>query len=704
MKKYRKTILIVGGLIAAIGISFFIYKSVNYKKIAFIKKTGFYFDGITANDPDSIYIYGICPEINDYYKQRIPAYQQYRKTDIYIWEPWRKNTGNISNISNIYIEIHDTIWNKINTIYFKTGNIVLKYNNAYFYNQWFSIRKDKIIIFKSPQKVADNISSTNTLLDGFKAYMGHIIYMNHNIIIKAKHLFYCYLLFLVILSILVTYDYLYKILWCFIRKSHTFFIKHKKIFKKILVFFLGLLFSLLILETSLRIFGHYHKKQNIDKNYTLAKNTKNHIICLGDSFTEGCGASLGHDYPNLLNQLIQQQDSNNYQILNFGQSGKNTTQIKLEFLHYLNEESPKLVILMAGSANYWNKWGLGEKAKFIYEIRTFKLIKLLYNSLINKNNETTSLLDSITNSEAYLMRRTKYSRTLNITSLQNKNTYFKELIQKQDIKLIQNYADSIFIEKETNYEKINELIYFSILTNNVLDFSGLDYTHIPTYYKELITIITQLNNDTINITNDTIKILYNYYLANASNDNELKINYLLQCLNICPYFEDAYYELNLINYNSIPKPPEDFWDKAICFTDSITFYKNKIGLENTNKGMVFIEDNYGYDSDLSRTNRWIENELEDIILACKAKGSQIIIMTYPISYYSQERQYLNEILKKLSYVHNLPLIDNETIFEELGNNKNQYFVSDGHCSDKGNLLIAKEIYKLIKQLNLLNNK
>ena len=63
------------------------------------------------------------------------------------------------------------------------------------------------------------------------------------------------------------------------------------------------------------------------------------------------------------------------------------------------------------------------------------------------------------------------------------------------------------------------------------------------------------------------------------------------------------------------------------------------------------------------------------------------------------------IVRKISKQYNVPLVDNEKVFQEkLKSAKiEDYFVADGHCNEKGYGIIADNVYSVLVEHRLLPN-
>ncbi len=72
------------------------------------------------------------------------------------------------------------------------------------------------------------------------------------------------------------------------------------------------------------------------------------VICLGDSLTQGVGASLGHDYPTLLSQALGMP------VINAGVDGDETTDALRRLEADVLAKDPKLVVVELGANDFMN--------------------------------------------------------------------------------------------------------------------------------------------------------------------------------------------------------------------------------------------------------------------------------------------------------------------------------------------------------------
>ncbi|MDD3859409.1 MAG: SGNH/GDSL hydrolase family protein [Bacteroidales bacterium] len=664
-----KFILFVSAFLFVFTVTTVIIGSYFTSKVPFISTTGFFIDGIDPDDPDLISTWAEYE--NTKIEKQIYCFQQYRSSVDYIFEDWRKDMRFVLKADIVIIEMPDSIWNKVNTIWFKSGKSVIKYEKSEMLEDWICTKNNSLIRFTS----GESQIPMKTFADGFQSFWNTKL-LN---VIKVKYIVVTALLFAVLLCL---FNFRYKFKPLLIRsyqKLKVNIAKNKKFWTKAFVVFAGTIIAFILVESSLRIFGYFHKRQHIVKNYSIAENSENIVICLGDSFTEGFGSTNGNTYPEVLERLINSESLIEYKVANFGQSGKNTTQIKDEFYRYLENHTPELVVLMAGSANYWNYYGYEDRNKFIYQLRTFKLIKLIWNELFVSYELTENSNDLFYTEENYK---------------ENRNEFYKLLQMNLPVKI----EDSII------YYADRDLIYYNFLYADSLCFDSIYLSGLENELKQFCLVLNFHKGIDLNIESldsQYFRALY-YYIKSFKVQGMLKTKYLYLSINEFPYIEDVYYQL-LITKDIMPVLPSDFKRNRVCILDSLNYYRTKFGedIDLIKVAEVYIDENQELNIETKKINNWIKSDLEDIIIKCQEKGIKVVLMTYPFKYEKPLFWPVNGVIKELSVLYNIKLIDNFEIFKEIETDNESYYVSDGHCNDRGYSLISNEIFKLLKAERLL---
>ncbi len=164
--------------------------------------------------------------------------------------------------------------------------------------------------------------------------------------------------------------------------------------KKIFVVSLGLVFSFVLLETSL-IF--YQKLNQTAAHSASSPKADVTILTLGNSFTVGVGADPGMSYPEQLEKKLNQNNRKKIQVVNRGINSVNSAQVLKALPTFLEEVHPDLVLVGVGQQNYVNSYLYGdylkregllgwrtqicEKVKaFFFQFHSFKFFNLMIRS------------------------------------------------------------------------------------------------------------------------------------------------------------------------------------------------------------------------------------------------------------------------------------------------------------------------------------
>ena len=141
----------------------------------------------------------------------------------------------------------------------------------------------------------------------------------------------------------------------------------KRLTDRLLVIGAGGLIALLLLELGLRATGAFYwrdegradhdVRENLDPALLECDGCKR-VLCLGDSFTYGVGATAGNDYPSRLQALLQQDPAHAGTLVVNGGMGDSNSRHALDRLYQFNEVVPlDLVVVMTGPRNSDNFTG-----------------------------------------------------------------------------------------------------------------------------------------------------------------------------------------------------------------------------------------------------------------------------------------------------------------------------------------------------------
>lgn len=652
----------------------------------YISTTGIYFKGLNSSEIGAVSAIGLNKKNEPI--RNIGCYEQYRVSDDYIYKDWRRDFKFNDLINKIIILIPDSLHEKIDFIWFKSGINVYKCSGEEFRNSWSSKLNNTIYEYTVPESIVPSAS----LSEGFVCLI-----KSENFHIHSLRKLYIFLSLLLI--IIISYRFrnitksLIKTIWS---NLINFFHKKTKRFKQLLVFCLGIVFVFLILEFSLRIFGYLHTKNNIDKQLSVSTIPTNSILCIGDSFTESIGSTKNNDYPSLLEKIINENDYS-YSVINLGLSGKNTAQISMEMPYYIDVFNPKIAIILAGGANYWNYWGYQEES-FISSLKTVKLFKLLFDNINYQNSKNRFNIDE------YNQRRIHYKQSLIIdeNALSPFILKIRSLVNSNKIESLDSCLENI----ELSEEDIYHLIAFSILTSKPTQLiNNLDIKKLQNHKVRFLT--TVYRNLLLNEQND-ISIFppeYNaiYLFAMQMIASEFSKEVMEKCLKLNPYFEDPYFHLSSLGEDKIIIS-NNYYKNRFSISDSIFYYKLLFGLDSETS--IFNNSHIIESLDLNiktaAIDQWVSNDIEKMVDICNQRKIQIVLMNYPTLNKSSISNSVNQVLSDFAIKNNIVFVNNTQLFDTITTDRLSYFISDGHCNDKGYMLMAQNIFKILVENKIID--
>lgn len=668
----------------------FVIAVVHIRSHRFIETTGFYFTGIESDSIDEIRVNAF----NGNFQLAFTVYclEHYRTTDTYIYNDWRHDFRYYDYFDSISMQMPVGLANKVQTLYFKTGRTVVKVDGDEFRRQW---------VYKTTGNTAW-IGIPWTLKSIDKSYGSTIRCFTHTSQSPVKYLrFFCYL-FLILLLIIPSFSNsknLKKWIRIIFTRLKLFLGKHRKFVNRLGAFALGIVFAFVVLEVSLRIIGYFYNKTHIEKQEAKAIAAENCIICAGDSFTESIGADPGYEYPSQLDSLVNGMGLTQYAVYNFGRSGKNSTQILQEIPRYIKKYKPKIIVVMAGGANYWNSWGF-RKQSWWESLKTVKLLKLIINNIISENQKNTFSADE------YFNRRVQFSESIMIDT-----TSLSPVLMA----LRTHNDDSILAVTKTQIDNktisqldIYHIIMYSIFTarphlsaslnNHILP--GSEWLRFFSDFRDLM-----FNKKPINTTVLSPRLKAAYYYLSALVSGSFDDAALKNSIKNDPYLEDTYMELVNLK-EKCPVLPEKYIENRYSYNDTILYYRVLFGLHrlNVESDVVHIIENTEEVASTSQINNWVKSDLTEIVDVCRNNGVKVVLMCYPFLHKSSLSYPVNEVIRSVAREYDVILLDNEAIFDTIKTDRNTYFISDGHCSSKGYSLMSNSLYKLIVSNGLLKSE
>jgi len=165
-------------------------------------------------------------------------------------------------------------------------------------------------------------------------------------------------------------------------------------------FALILVFTLLLLEGALQVlsFGVHFTKSRRNADPQTDQSTDRVVICCGDSFTFGTGASdPRYSYPRQLEKMLK-LESEDWRVVNVGWPGRNSAEVVTRIDGFLEEHDPEILVLMIGSNDSWSlpsptQLTFDAEPGFRWEIRTLRLLRTFRKGGAFKGDRSGHLTD-----------------------------------------------------------------------------------------------------------------------------------------------------------------------------------------------------------------------------------------------------------------------------------------------------------------------
>lgn len=374
-----------------------------------------------------------------------------------------------------------------------------------------------------------------------------------------------------------------------------------------------------------------------NKRPPQASASGNVIICIGDSFTFGLGATK-HSYPSQLEEMLCKNKGKEIKVLNLGIPGYNSYQAFMSFKENCKQYNPLAVIILVGLNNEWSIVGmpiytLQEKAdRFLLNFRTYKLVKLLMAYFRNKINNRP------------------------ITVIRDQHFFtsqYKVNSQDQDI------------------AKLEEQV--------VKYYNEADYVNAKKYCQMLL----QLEP------NSFYAHLHLGRIYSLEGDKQMAIKSWVSAARSSDNITASLIPLNEIR-GSVKNRNE--------FNKIITPYLKEIALkcDDAKKGEKYLKEIL-YNTSFHRIIM-LKMDIESMVRYARERNAVPLLVTYP-HFYSGFIDAVNDAIKIVAKQNNVILVDSERIFFQIQKTNpdefNKLFVPDGHCSGQGYKIIAEEVYRVI---------
>ena len=460
--------------------------------------------------------------------------------------------------------------------------------------------------------------------------------------------------------------------------------------QKIILIIFGLLLFLTLLEIGLRLGGfmllslqEYRNLQSIKQKGAYR------IMCLGESTTAG-------QYPHFLEETLNRSSIGiKFSVIDKGTPAMDTSFIAAHLKENLEEYKPDMVIAMMGindgGPHLPRKYITGSKTKLFFEsLRVYDLAMFLRLHMITKLKATNVNVCAVKESVA---KQSPYVSDMDLRTYMPKPTLFSDSDDNSHVALGKIcHSRGEFVQAELEFKKAlalnpqNDDAYANLIW--MYKRQGKVYQSEETF-KEAIAVNPQ-NFEAYFYMALTYRDRREYYLAEKL---------LMKAIELCPRCENVYIELSWVfRQQKKYSQAEALLKKGIELIPSSDNLYAALSIFYKENGKDKLSALYAKNADQLRIQYYIPETMRSYIILKKIldeKGIQFMCMQYPV----RSIEPLRKIFEREGGV---VFVDNERTFKD-GIKKDGYkayftdiFGGDfGHCTDKGNRLLAENIANTI---------
>ncbi len=424
--------------------------------------------------------------------------------------------------------------------------------------------------------------------------------------------------------------------------------KCKKIKKlnKLLAISSCVILVVVILEITLRLAGAVYLNIRYSSNpIKREKEGLPAILCLGDSFTQGFGASRGKSYPEQLIDIAKEKSGKRIPV--YKEFRINSSTILKHLESDIDRYRPDLIIIMTGCNDTWSLenldfsafGGLGYLKKmdiWLSNSRVYKLIKISFLNL-------------------------------------------KGAIAKEDLDFIQDgsIASKFFVkspEARKHYDLGEGHFYEGDIEMALAEF------------KEALRL--EPCNPLLHW---RLACIYNYALHEYDlAKDEARFVFMYGDSSI---IGEAFV---VLRDSIVRRGPDDDNEFYTAIKDIESIIDNTYESKDKVKARRYLERLISYYRNNNELKRVFCYNLKEILRITRQNRIKLVLMQYPIRLVG----CIEDSIKGLSDKYDIPLVDNYTIFEDrlVHLKEEDLFARDGHCNASGYKLIAENVCQaLIKE-------
>jgi lysophospholipase L1-like esterase len=485
------------------------------------------------------------------------------------------------------------------------------------------------------------------------------------------------------------------------------------------------------------------------------------ILCLGNSYTAGVGATPGHGYCEELERLLRADarwGKLNPRVVNLGFPGRNSTEVLRALPAQVQEYRPELALLMTGEPNAWNEEGyqaflargarepLGIAARVAdwwQRRHVVRLVKLLVNGTSIDADARIFPDISLNDTRAlgfawfgYLYPRSEkgdwpklseaqwHEALAALTSLYDLTSKYHQIVPLLIGKVLREHKFTNIPQHQTErdaiewFERSNdapvssptfEFVEDRTLEMDILD-SGIPELRRKSKESKLYPAILR---------GERLRLSGNLYtssdyaaalLARPADATLLEghFNALLA--------ENKLKEaLEALKQNEKWNPfgfRSGLLDQAHALFTAATKNHRPDIIEATNKALEEFKKDFPNELDFHATTpnksleKWVTSDIAEIATYLRSQNVQPLLQTYPPKHNGLDRGE-NRAIKQAASDLKLPLVDLEEILKRLPKEKLESLYStaggpkDDHLNDEGYKLVAESLFDTIRALPAL---
>lgn len=495
--------------------------------------------------------------------------------------------------------------------------------------------------------------------------------------------------------------------------------------KRLIVFSIGLLLCLLILEFSLRVVGVYYVSRS-ETDKTVDPDAQVVVLSIGDSVTFGIGAPQGMSYPEQLERLLNDAgDGRKYIVINRGRPAQNSAQLLTRLENQLKQFKPDIVTILIGAQNQANYFGFQEylskqkkkeenafyRIHNIFDhIRIYKFVRLMLRHNVEtagriteeKIVEPVAAEPAVTPAEMAPISAGQPSPDQLPENWQNMTpeeladfpgtngpaapNMYPDPSKNNTPECVAAVAMKMNGEYDKALESILSVIDKQEVESECYNVAGGIYTDKEEYDNAIEMFKKGIERDPGQFRNyEGIGDCYR-----GKGDVAAAIDWYEKGFAAARY--DSLYELCYVGISDSYKITEQY-------QRGTTFFSKEMKREPVSDDYLHalaadyyaMFKMYGEDEDV---HDWIAADIEDILALCARYNAKPVLQNYPTE------KPIAELYKRVAQKNMIPFVDQNKSFRPYtkdGILDKGFFVPDGHPNEKGYHIMAENIFKVLKR-------